>query len=195
MNNQSHERCSWVTSEPIYIAYHDVEWGVPLYDETKLFEFLMLEGMQSGLSWITILKKREGYRKAFDNFELNKIVKYKQNKIDQLLENTGIIRNQSKIVAIIHNATLVRELKRQGINFADYLWQFVDGKPLQNHWQHSKDIPTKTIISDTMAKDLKQKGFKFIGSTVCYAFMQAVGMVNDHVSGCFRHQQILQHHL
>jgi DNA-3-methyladenine glycosylase I len=184
-------RCQWVTDDPIYRAYHDEEWGTPIYDEQKLFEFLILEGMQAGLSWITILKKRENYRACFDNFAAEKIVKYKPAAIEKLLTNPGIIRNRLKVQAIITNAHAFLELKAADINFTDYIWQFVDGKPIKNHWRNFKEIPTTTTISDQMSRELKKRGFKFIGSTICYAFMQAVGMVNDHTINCFRYNNKL----
>lgn len=184
------KRCQWVTDDPTYIAYHDQEWGRPVSDERLLFEFLNLEGMQAGLSWLTILKKRENYRTCFDNFDAEKIVRYDQKKINALLNDPGIIRNRLKIAAIIANAQAHLNLKQQGNNFTDFIWQFVDGKPIQNHWRHFKQIPASNDISDRMAKTLKQQGFKFVGSTICYAFMQAVGMVNDHTASCFCHLQV-----
>lgn len=177
-------RCAWVTSDPIYISYHDNEWGVPIYDDRLLFEFLILEGVQAGLSWLTVLKKRENYRKSFDNFEPAKIAKYDSKKVAALLNNEGIIRNKLKIAAAIGNAKAFLAMQKQGVNFADYLWNFVDGKPLKNHWKTIEQVPKTTNISDAMAKDLKKNGFKFVGSSICYAFMQAVGMVNDHTTGC-----------
>lgn len=177
-------RCAWVTADPIYIRYHDNEWGVPIYDDRLLFEFLILEGVQAGLSWLTVLKKRENYRKSFDNFEPKKIAQYDAKKVDALLNDPGIIRNKLKIAAAIGNAKAFLALQQQGIGFADYLWSFVDGKPLQNHWQTMTQMPKTTDVSDAMAKDLKKKGFKFVGSSICYAFMQAVGMVNDHITEC-----------
>ncbi len=181
------KRCKWVNTDPVYIAYHDEEWGVPIYDEKKLFEFLILEGMQAGLSWITILKRRENYRKAFDHFDAKKIAQYTPEKINELLTDPGIIRNRLKVEAIVKNAKTYLAMKEAGIDFSDYLWQFVNGKPIHNN---DKEIPATTLISDQMSKDLKKKGFKFVGSTICYAFMQAVGMVNDHTKDCFRYTQI-----
>lgn len=178
------KRCEWVTADPINIEYHDKEWGVPVYDERLLFEFLILEGVQAGLSWLTVLKKRENYRKCFNNFDPEKIAKYNQAKTEALLNNPGIIRNKLKVAAAITNAKAFLQLQQQGIDFSDYLWGFVDGKPIQNHWKTHAQIPATTNISDAMSKDLKKKGFKFVGSTICYAFMQAVGMVNDHTSQC-----------
>jgi DNA-3-methyladenine glycosylase I len=184
MNNT---RCSWCNSDPLYITYHDTEWGVPIYDDRLLFEFLILEGMQAGLSWLTILKKRDAYRIAFANFEANKIAKYDHHKIEQLLTNTGIIRNKLKIHSAISNAKAFLEIKKEWGNFSDYIWHFVNGNPIKNQWQNKNEVPVKTAISDLMSKDLKKRGFKFVGSTICYAFMQAVGMVDDHTADCFRY--------
>lgn len=182
----SKQRCSWVSNDPLYVDYHDYEWGVPIYNDQKLFEFLILEGMQAGLSWITILKKRQHYQKVFDNFDAKKIVIYDDKKILALLNDPGIIRNRLKINAVINNAQAFLELQEKVTSFSHYLWQFVDGKPQINHWQ-SGEVPATSLISDKLAKDLKQRGFKFVGSTICYAFMQAVGMVNDHTTDCFLH--------
>jgi len=183
------KRCAWCTSDPLYMEYHDKEWGVPIYDDKLLFEFLILEGMQAGLSWLTVLKKREAFRKAFANFDAKKIAKFDDDKIQLLLNNPGIIRNKLKIAATIQNAKAFLELKNNSGSFADYIWSFVDGHPVKNNWQSIKQIPAKTDISDAMSKDLKKKGFKFVGSTICYAFMQAVGMVNDHTKDCFRYKK------
>jgi DNA-3-methyladenine glycosylase I len=182
-------RCAWVSDEPIYIDYHDVEWGVPIYDDQKLFEFLILEGAQAGLSWITVLKKRDNYRASFDNFVAEKIARYTQAKIDKLLLNPGIIRNRLKVNAAITNAKLYLEVKKEWGSFSAYIWHFVDGKPINNHLKNHKQIPTQTAISDKMSKDMKKRGFKFVGSTICYAFMQAVGMVNDHTMDCYLYQK------
>ena len=187
-NKQS--RCGWVTEDQIYVDYHDCEWGVPIYDERLLFEFLILEGMQAGLSWLTVLKKRENYRACFDNFNAEKIVKYKPEKIKTLLANPGIIRNRLKVKAIVSNAKAFLEVKEEWGSFADYIWHFVDGQPIQNRWRERKQVPATSAISDRMSKDLKKRGFNFVGSTICYAFMQAVGMVNDHLTTCFRHKEI-----
>lgn len=184
------ERCQWVTSDPLYINYHDEEWGVPIYDERLLFEFIILEGMQAGLSWFTVLKKRDNFRIAFDHFNPEAIAQYDQTKRDQLLQNAGIIRNRLKIEATITNAKALLNLRNQGKKFSDILWDFVDHKPLVNHWQDIKKIPAKTDISDKMSKQLTKLGFKFVGSTICYAFMQAVGMVNDHTQNCFRFAEV-----
>lgn len=185
MMHKNKTRCAWVNDDPIYIAYHDDEWGIPLYDDQKLFELLLLEGAQAGLSWITVLKKRENYRKAFDKFNAKKIAQYDQDKINELLANPGIIRNKLKVNAFIKNAQAYLKIKQEYGSFADYIWQFVDGKPIHNYWKAHKELPSKNDISDKMAKDLKKRGFTFVGSTICYAFMQASGMVNDHTLDCF----------
>ncbi|GGI92450.1 DNA-3-methyladenine glycosylase I [Legionella impletisoli] len=182
-------RCAWVNDDPLYISYHDTEWGVPVFDDRVLFELLILEGMQAGLSWLTVLKKRENFRQSFDNFNAKLIAQYDQSKIESLLNNTGIIRNHLKINATIQNAKAFLEIQKKYGSFSDYVWQFVDGKPILNNWENIVNVPAKTIISDTMSNDLKKQGFKFVGSTICYAFMQAVGMVNDHTLNCFRHGQ------
>lgn len=178
-------RCAWVSDDPLYIDYHDNEWGVPIYDDQKLFEFLILEGAQAGLSWITVLKKRENYRAGFDGFSPQKIALYDQHKINTLLENPGIIRNRLKVQSAIINAKAYLEVIKEWNSFSDYIWHFVDGKPINNHWPDISHVPACTAVSDAMSKDLKKRGFKFVGSTICYAFMQAVGMVNDHTTNCF----------
>lgn len=183
--NDNKNRCAWVGNDPIDIDYHDREWGLPIFDNQKLFEFIILEGAQAGLSWITVLKKREDYRKAFNNFDPKKIAAYSPEKINQLLLNPGIIRNRLKINSAITNAKAYLEIMKNQKSFSDYIWSFVDGVPIQNHWLSFKEVPAKNEISDKMSKDLKKKGFKFVGSTICYAFMQAVGMVNDHTVDCF----------
>lgn len=183
--NHHKPRCHRVSNDPLYIEYHDKEWGIPVYDEQKLFEFLLLEGAQAGLSWITILKRRENYRQAFDQFNPQKIAHYNEKKLQTLLNDPGIIRNRLKVQAAVLNAQGFIKIKEELGSFSDYLWQFVDGQPIINHWQDSSQVPVSTPISDTMAKDLKRRGFKFVGTTICYAFMQAVGMVNDHTVGCF----------
>ena len=180
-------RCEWVNSDQIYIDYHDNEWGIPVYDDKLLFEFLCLEGAQAGLSWITVLKKREHYRKVFDNFDAEKIAKYDQTKIDTLLQDPGIIRNKLKVNGFVKNAKAYLALKKEHGSFADFIWAYVDGKPIINHPATLNDIPTKTEISDKMCKDLKKLGFTFVGSTICYAFIQACGLVNDHTKECFKH--------
>ena len=180
-------RCDWPKSE-LDIKYHDSEWGVPLYNDRDLFEFLILEGAQAGLSWSTILKKRENYRQAFANFDAQLISLFDDDKVAELLDNPGIIRNRLKINATITNARAFLAIQQEFGSFSKYIWQFVDGKPIQNNWRQLADIPAKTVISDHMSKDLKKRGFKFIGSTICYAFMQATGMVNDHITSCFRYK-------
>ena len=182
-------RCSWPKSE-LDIAYHDTEWGVPVHDDRLLFEMLILEGAQAGLSWSTILKKRENYRRAFDNFDARKIEKYDARKVKSLLADAGIVRNRLKIAATIQNAKTFIAVQQQFGSFDAYLWQFVGGKPIQNKRKSLKEIPARTLESDVMSKDLLKRGFKFVGSTICYAFMQAVGMVNDHNVDCFRHRQL-----
>lgn len=182
-------RCTWANDDPLYIDYHDKEWGVPLHDNQKLFEFLILEGMQAGLNWITILKKRENFRKAFDNFNPEKIAHYSDKKIEDLMQNAGIIRNRLKILSTVTNAKLYLDIQKNE-GFANYIWSFVDGKPIINKWQQLDDVPASTTLSDKMSKDFKKRGFKFIGSTICYAFMQATGMVNDHTIDCFRHKAV-----
>ena len=180
-------RCQWAGNDPLYQKYHDEEWGVPVHDDRKLFEMLTLEGAQAGLSWITILRKQENYRKAFSNFDAKKIAKYDSKKVEQLLLNEGIVRNKLKIASTIQNAKFFLELQKEFGSFDKYIWQFTAGKPVKNNWKSLKEIPPKTKESDAMSKDLKKRGFKFVGSTICYAFMQAVGMVNDHTVDCFRY--------
>jgi DNA-3-methyladenine glycosylase I len=181
------KRCFWART-PLSIAYHDEEWGVPLHDDNGLFEFLILEGAQAGLSWETILRKRDNYRKAFDRFSPAKVAKYDQEKIDQLLNNDGIIRNRLKINSAVTNAQSFLEVKKEFGSFDEYVWRFVNGKPLKR--KPGQPIAARTEISDALSKDLLKRGFKFVGSTICYSFMQAVGMVNDHDSTCFRYKQI-----
>ena len=179
-------RCGWSLKDDLYKKYHDEEWGIPQHDERKLFEMICLEGAQAGLSWYTILKKRENYRKAFDNFNAKKIAKYNQEKVEKLMQNEGIIRNRLKINAFITNAKAFLAIQKEFGSFSDYIWQFVNGKPKINNVKSLKEIPAKTAESDAMSKDLIRRGFKFTGSTICYAFMQAVGMVDDHVNDCWR---------
>lgn len=183
-------RCGWCVGDALYEAYHDEEWGVPVYQDHKLFEFLILETFQAGLSWITILRKRENFRNAFDNFDYKKIAQYQQDKIDVLLQNTGIIRNKLKIQATITNAQAFMDVQKEFGSFSNYIWRFVDGKPLKNNLKHHKEAPATTPLSDALSKDLKKRGFKFVGSTVVYAHMQATGMVNDHEIGCFRYDKV-----
>ncbi|GAB4367104.1 MAG: DNA-3-methyladenine glycosylase I [Calditrichia bacterium] len=186
------QRCAWVqANNPLYLAYHDTEWGVAVHDDRLLFEFLILEGAQAGLSWLTILKKREHYREVFDNFQAEKIAHYGDDKIQKLLADPGIIRNRLKIKAVVENARAVLKIKSEFGSFDRYIWQFVRGKPIINAWKKIEDIPTRTPESDAMSKDLKKRGFKFVGSTICYAFMQAVWMVNDHTVDCFRYKELL----
>ena len=180
-------RCPW-PADDLMIRYHDTEWGVPVHDDRLLFEYLILEGAQAGLSWNTVLKKRENYRAAFDNFEAEKIVRYGGRKITALMNNAGIIRNRLKIHATIQNAKSFLKVRDEFGSFDKYLWQFVDGQPVINRRKSMKEVPAKTEISDAMSKDLLKRGFKFVGSTICYAHMQAVGMVNDHLVACFRHK-------
>ena len=182
-------RCPWPTDD-LYVAYHDTEWGVPLHDDQKLFEFVILEGAQAGLSWHTVLKKRENYRKAFDNFDPQKVARYNAAKIAKLLADPGIIRNRLKVASAVHNAKAFFKIQEEFGTFDAYIWRFVDGKPINNNCKTMKDVHASTKESDAMSKDLKQRGFNFVGSTICYAHMQATGMVNDHLVTCFRHKQI-----
>jgi DNA-3-methyladenine glycosylase I len=184
------KRCEWANLSGLLQAYHDKEWGVVLHDDKGLFEFLILEGAQAGLSWYTILKKREGYRKAFDNFDVQKISRYTDDDVARLLGNAEIIRNKRKITATITNAQAFLKVQEEFGSFDRYIWQFVGGKPVQNSWARLTDIPSSTPESAAMSKDLQKRGFKFVGSTICYAFMQAVGMVNDHLADCFRYQEL-----
>ena len=181
------DRCFWVTDSKLYQDYHDVEWGTPVYDDATLFEFLVLETFQAGVSWITILNKRENFRKAFDNFDYIKIAKYPESKYESLLQDAGIIRNKLKIRSAITNAQLFLEVQKEYGSFSKYIWSFVDGKPIVNQFHKREDVPATTALSDKISKDLKKKGFKFVGSTVIYAFMQATGMVNDHTTDCFKY--------
>ena len=182
-------RCKWAGSDPVYIQYHDTEWGVPVFDDQKLFEFLILEGMQAGLSWITILKKRKNFAKAFDNFKPEKIARYNPTKLESLMNNKEIIRNRQKIDAAVDNARAYLKIRQTHETFSNYIWQFVGGTPVRNAWKNSHEIPAKTAESAGMSKDLKKRGFRFVGPTICYAFMQAVGMVNDHTVDCFRYHE------
>lgn len=183
-------RCGWCKGDSIYEAYHDLEWGVPVKDDATLFEFLILETFQAGLSWITILRKRENFRNAFDHFNYKKIAKYDQSKKDELLQNAGIIRNKLKVNATVTNAQAFIEVQKEFGSFSTYIWNFVDGKPIKNSLDNYKDAPANTELSDTLSKDLKKRGFKFVGSTVIYAHMQATGMVNDHEIHCFRYDEV-----
>ncbi|HMG14620.1 MAG TPA: DNA-3-methyladenine glycosylase I [Saprospiraceae bacterium] len=180
-------RCSWCTSHPLYIKYHDEEWGHPNYDDRFLFEMLTLEGAQAGLSWFTILAKRENYKKAFNNFDAEIVAEYEEEIIQQLMQNPGIVRNQLKIRSTVNNAKQILRLQNDGVNFSNYIWQFTEGKPIHHHIKNFKEIPANNSLSDKMSKDLKAKGFKFVGTTICYAFMQAVGMFNDHIETCWKY--------
>ena len=184
------KRCGWAAPEQIYLDYHDHEWGVPVFDDRALFEFLILEGAQAGLSWITVLKKRDAYRRAFHDFDAEKIARFTANKVEKLLQNPDIIRNRLKIEAAITNACAFMTVKEQYGSFSSYIWQFVDGRPVQNNWKTDRQVPASTTTSQTMSRDLKQRGFRFVGPTICYAYMQAVGMVNDHITSCYRHNEI-----
>ncbi len=183
-------RCTWCGTEPLYVAYHDVEWGIPVHDDRRLFEFLVLEGAQAGLSWLTILKKRENYRKAFHEFDCERIARYTGADVNRLLSDAGIVRNRLKIESAINNARGVLEIQEEFGSLDSYLWRYVDGVPRQSTWTSMAELPAKTESSDRMSKDLKKRGFVFVGSTICYAFMQAVGMVNDHTMDCFRYKEI-----
>jgi len=184
------KRCDWCGGDPIYIAYHDDEWGVPVHDDRLLFEFLILEGAQAGLSWLTILKKRDHYRKAFHCFDCERIARYTKADVRRLLADSGIVRNRLKIESAIKNARAVIQIREEHGSLDAYLWRYIDGVPKQNAWKSMAEIPSKTEISDAMSKDLKKRGLTFVGSMICYAFMQAVGMVNDHTTDCFRYKEI-----
>ncbi len=183
-------RCDWAGNDPIMIEYHDKEWGVAVHDDRLLFEFLVLEGAQAGLSWSTILKKRESYRAAFDDFDIEKVADYGEDKIGRLLQDPGIIRNRLKIRSTISNARAVLSIRKEFGSFDSYIWGFVDGETIRNSWRELKEIPAKTPEAEAMSKDLKKRGFTFVGPTICYAFMQAVGMVNDHTTNCFRYREL-----
>jgi DNA-3-methyladenine glycosylase I len=183
-------RCTWCGTDPLYVAYHDLEWGVPVHDDRLLFEFLVLEGAQAGLSWLTVLRKREAYRDAFDGFDPERVARYTPRRIEKLLTNPGIIRNRLKVESAVKNAKAFLAVQDEFGSFDAYMWTFVDGRPRQNAWRSLKELPPRTPDSDRMSKDMLRRGFSFVGSTICYAHMQAVGMVNDHVVDCFRHRQI-----
>ncbi|MEZ4779801.1 MAG: DNA-3-methyladenine glycosylase I [Flavobacteriaceae bacterium] len=183
-------RCGWCGEDPLYVAYHDEEWGVPVKDDKTLFEFLILETFQAGLSWITVLRKRENFRNAFDNFDYKKVAQYNDSKVETLLNNDGIIRNKLKIKAAVTNAKAFMEIQKEFGSFSNYIWGFVDGKPIKNALKSLKEAPANTPLSDTISKDLKKRGFKFVGTTVVYAHMQATGMVNDHLIDCFRYYEV-----
>ena len=180
-------RCPWATSDPAYLAYHDEEWGVPLHDDRRIFEMLVLEGAQAGLSWLTILKRRDAYRRAFDRFDPRVVAGYDADRTARLLTDDGIIRNRLKIKSAVKNARAFLDVQAEFGSFDSYIWRFVDGRPVQNAWTRLEEVPARTAASDALSKDLKARGFSFVGSTICYAHMQATGMVNDHVVGCFRH--------
>ncbi len=184
------QRCAWCGNDPLYVAYHDTEWGIPVKDDTALFEFLILETFQAGLSWITVLRKRENFRKAFDHFDYQKVAAYGEDKIEELLQNEGIIRNKLKVRAAVTNAQAFIEIQKEFGSFSTYIWGFVDDIPIKNTFTSTKDLPANTPLSDTISKDLKKRGFKFVGTTVVYAHMQATGMVNDHLVDCFRHNEV-----
>ena len=184
------KRCEWAGSDPLYIDYHDKEWGVPVHDDRKIFEMLVLEGAQAGLNWLTVLRKRENYRKAFDNFDPRKVAKYDNEKFQKLLATEGIIRNKLKIRSVIQNARAFLEMQKEFGSFNAYIWQFVGGKPIRNSWKSLSELPVQTAESEAMSKDLKRRGFSFVGPTICYAHMQATGMVNDHVVTCFRYKEV-----
>ena len=183
-------RCPWPGADPLYQAYHDKEWGVPVRTDKKLFEFLILEGVQAGLSWITILRKREAYRKAYANFDWNKVALYDEKKLEELLQNPGIIRNRLKIKASVTNAKAFNKVREEFGTFNNYIWSFVDGKPIQNKWSAMKEVPAVTELAERISKDLNTRGFTFVGPTIIYAHMQATGMVNDHITSCFRHKEV-----
>jgi DNA-3-methyladenine glycosylase I len=189
LKNERH-RCPWCGGDPFYIDYHDREWGVPVHDDSRLFEMLVLEGAQAGLSWLTILRKRDNYRKAFSNFEISKVAAFSNEDYNRLLADPGIVRNRLKIRSAITNAQCALHIQEEFGSFASYLWRFVDDLPRQNRWETMAQVPARTDQSDVMSKQLKKRGFNFVGSTICYAFMQAVGMVNDHLPDCFRYEEI-----
>ncbi|MBU8920593.1 MAG: DNA-3-methyladenine glycosylase I [Bacteroidales bacterium] len=184
------KRCDWAETHPLLTEYHDSEWGVPQHDDIKLFEFLVLDAAQAGLSWLTVLKRREGYRKAFDGFDPVKVAKYTEKKIEALLTDEGIIRNRQKVGSAVHNARSMLLVQEEFGSFDRYIWQFTDGRTLKNAWKMEKDIPAESDESRAMSKDMKKRGFKFVGPVICYAFMQAAGMVNDHLTTCFRYREI-----
>lgn len=183
-------RCQWCLDNDLYIKYHDEEWGVPTFDDKRIFEFIVLESAQAGLSWLTILKKRENYRTAFSGFDPQTIADYNEADVERLMGDPGIVRNRRKIEAAISNAQAFIKIQKEYGSFSNYMWSYVDGKPIINNWESIKDVPAKTEISDNMSKDLKKRGFKFFGSVICYSHMQALGVVNDHIAGCFRHAQV-----
>ncbi len=183
-------RCGWCGDDPLYVAYHDTEWGVPVVDDRTLFEFLILEGAQAGLSWSTILNKRDGYRRAFDGFDPKKVAGYDAEKVAKLLADPGIVRNRLKVGSAVTNAQAFLDIQNEKGSFSDYIWAFVDGRPIRNRWRSLSEIPATTQLAETISKDLKQRGFRFVGPTIVYAHMQATGMVNDHLVECFRHREV-----
>ena len=185
------QRCGWCGDDPVYVAYHDDEWGVPLRDDRTLFEFLILEGAQAGLSWSTILNKRGGYRRAFDGFDPELVARYDERRTSELLSNSGIVRNRLKIASAVTNAQAFLEVRERHGSFSDFIWSYVDGRPIQNSWHALSDIPGSTPLAAAISKDLKKLGFRFVGPTIVYAFMQATGMVNDHIVGCYRYPEIV----
>jgi DNA-3-methyladenine glycosylase I len=190
MTDTAKPRCAWCGTDPLYVRYHDEEWGVPVHDDRRHFEFLILEGAQAGLSWITILRKRENYREAFADFGPERVARYGKRDIERLLNNPGIVRNRLKVEGAVKNARAFLEVQEEFDGFDDYVWRFVGGKPMRNRWTQMQQVPATTPQSDALSKDLKKRGFTFVGSTIVYAHMQAVGMVNDHVVDCFRHRQV-----
>ncbi len=184
-------RCEWCGTDDLYVKYHDEEWGVPVHDDRKHFEFLILEGAQAGLSWLTVLRKRENYKKAFDNFDVIKVAKYSEKKIEKLLQNPGIIRNKLKVRSAVSNAKAFIEIQKEFGGFDKYIWGFVDNKPITNRWKTMEELPATSKESDALSKDLKKRGFKFVGSTIMYAHMQAIGMYNDHIVNCFRYNELI----
>ncbi|MEM7007531.1 MAG: DNA-3-methyladenine glycosylase I [Thermodesulfobacteriota bacterium] len=190
MNRKTKKRCEWCGTEPIYVDYHDKEWGVPVHDDRLHFEMIILDGAQAGLSWITILKRRDSYREAFDNFDVEKVSKYSEKKIEKLLTNPGIIRNRLKVNSTVQNANAFLKIQDEFGSFDSYIWQFVGNNTIENKWKKMSEVPAKTAESDAMSKDLKKRGFSFVGSTICYAYMQAAGMVNDHTVSCYRYEEL-----
>jgi DNA-3-methyladenine glycosylase I len=190
--NIKKQTCSWPTNDPLLMKYHDKEWGVPIHNDRKLFEFLVLEGFQAGLSWLIIMRKRENFRKAFDNFDFNKVAGYNKRKINSLLKDSGIIRNRLKIEGAVANAKAFIKVRKEFGTFDKYIWNFTNGKPIHNNFKSLKELPARTELSDLISKDLKNRGFKFVGSTIVYAHMQATGMVNDHMKECFRYKEIVE---
>jgi DNA-3-methyladenine glycosylase I len=186
------KRCTWAGSDPLYVKYHDLEWGVPVHRDRKLFEMLTLEGAQAGLSWLTILRKRENYRRAFDRFDPQKVARYDRRKVERLVLDAGIVRNRAKIESSVANAKAFLTIREEFGTFNRYVWQFVDGEPKINRWRGMKQLPAKTEESTAMSRELRKRGMNFVGPTICYAFMQAVGMVNDHVTGCFRYNELVE---